>query len=248
MNELLEKCRIGYRFGKITPDKRYWLCCGGVSSIGSWDEDGGFKKFWNSQKYQDLRDVLQHDIKQFKEVDICRYCPHYVTELDWDKNFNYIDTYVRPKQGPREFKFEVGNPCNHRCDFCWHWSKSLLEIGHPNPDWKEWSKQFIEWDVFKSIIDDLEDLGGCELISISGGGEPFVLKDMMKMLGYVKSKNFELKLFTNFSIISHDDIKKLVEMEIDQLDINISAGTEETYSDLRGVKPKEWDKLLERLR
>ena len=54
MNELLEKCRIGYRFGKITPDKRYWLCCGGVSSIGSWDEDGGFKKFWNSQKYQDL--------------------------------------------------------------------------------------------------------------------------------------------------------------------------------------------------
>jgi len=171
-----------------------------------------------------------------------------VTELDWDKNFSHIDTTREPKQGPREFQFEVGNPCNHRCDFCWHWSKSLLEIGHPNPDWKEWSKQFIEWDVFKSIIDDLEDLGGCEVISISGGGEPFVLKDMMKMLGYVKSKNFELKLFTNFSIISNDDIKRLVEMEIDQLDINISAGTRKTYSDLRGVKPKEWDKLLERLR
>ena len=29
--------------------------------------------------------------------------------------------------------------------------------------------------MFKSIIDDLEELGGCELISISGGGEPFVL-------------------------------------------------------------------------
>ncbi len=248
MNELLEKCRIGYRFGKITPDKRYWLCCGGVSSIGSWDEDGGFKKFWNSQKYQNLRDVLQNQIEQFKEVDVCRYCPHYVTELDWDKNFSHIDTTDEPKQGPREFQFEVGNPCNHRCDFCWHWSKSLLKKGHPNPDWKEWSKQFIEWDVFKSIIDDLEDLGGCEVISISGGGEPFVLKNMMKMLGYVKSKNFELKLFTNFSIISHDDINKLVEMEIDQLDINISAGTRRTYSDLRGVKPKEWDKLLERLR
>ena len=52
-----------------------------------------------------------------------------------------------------------------------------------------WSKQFIEWDVFKSIIDDLEELGGCEVISISGGGEPFVLKDMMKtVLGYVKVK------------------------------------------------------------
>ena len=123
-----------------------------------------------------------------------------------------------------------------------------MEIGHPNPDWKEWSKQFIEWDVFKSIIDDLEELGGCELISISGGGEPFVLKDMMKMLSYVKSKKFELKLFTNFSIISQKDIERLVEMEIDELDINISAGTKETYSDLRGVKPKEWDKLLERLR
>ena len=77
--------------------------------------------------------------------------------------------------------------------------------------------------MFKSIIDDLEELGGCELISISGGGEPFVLKDMMKMLSYVKSKKFELKLFTNFSIISQKDIERLVEMEIDQLDINISG-------------------------
>ena len=68
------------------------------------------------------------------------------------------------------------------------------------------------------------------------------------MLSYVKSKKFELKLFTNFSIISQKDIERLVEMEIDELDINISAGTKETYSDLRGVKPKEWDKLLERLR
>ena len=248
MNELLDKCRIGYRFGKITPDKKYWLCCGGVSSIGSWDEDGSFKKFWNSERYQNLRDVLQNDIKNFDEVEVCNFCPHYVTELDWNKYYKHINTDGKPKQGPREFQFEVGNPCNHRCDFCWHWSKSLLEIGHPNPDWKEWSKQFIEWDVFKSIIDDLEELGGCELISISGGGEPFVLKDMMKMLSYVKSKKFELKLFTNFSIISQKDIERLVEMEIDELDINISAGTKETYSDLRGVKPKEWDKLLERLR
>ena len=34
-------------------------------------------------------------------------------------------------------------------------------------------KQIIEWDIFKSIIDDLYELGGCELISISGGGETF---------------------------------------------------------------------------
>ena len=61
MNELLDKCRIGYRFGKITPDKRYWLCCGGVSSIGSWDEDGTFKEFWESQKYQDIICKLDMD-------------------------------------------------------------------------------------------------------------------------------------------------------------------------------------------
>ena len=31
-----------------------------------------------------------------------------------------------------------------------------------------------------------------------GGGEPFVLKDMMKMLSYVKSKKFELKFVHKF--------------------------------------------------
>ena len=71
MNELLDKCRIGYRFGKIAIDKRYWLCCGGVSSIGSWDEDGGLKNFGIHKRYQDLRDVLQDDIKDFDEVEVC---------------------------------------------------------------------------------------------------------------------------------------------------------------------------------
>ncbi len=247
MNELLDKCRIGYRFGKITPDKRYWLCCGGVSSIGSWDKDGTFKEFWKSQKYQDVRDVLQNDYEMFEEIEACRYCPHYFVEKNWDDHYGHINTDGNPKQGPREFQFEIGNPCNHRCDFCWHWSKSLLENGHPYEDWKDWSKQIIEWDIFKSIIDDLHELGGCELISISGGGEPFVIKDMMKRLEYIKSKGFQIKLFTNFSIISKKDVKKIVEIGVDEIHINISAGKKETYSELRGIKEKEWDDLLMRL-
>ena len=34
MNKLLQSCYIGHLFGKITPDKKYWLCCGNVPSIG----------------------------------------------------------------------------------------------------------------------------------------------------------------------------------------------------------------------
>ena len=101
-----------------------------------------------------------------------------------------------------------------------YWSKSLLENGHPYDNWKDWSKQIIEWDIFKSIIDDLHELGGCELISISKS-RTFVIKDKDERLEYVKSKGFEIRLFTNFSIISKKD-KKLVDIGVDEIHINIS--------------------------
>ena len=82
MNELLPKCNIGYRFGKITPDKKYWLCCGSVPSIGDYGEDGSFKKFWNSKKYFKLRKNLKNNLSEMNEEwnDSCVHCPHYTVE------------------------------------------------------------------------------------------------------------------------------------------------------------------------
>ena len=53
MKPLLPQCLIGHEFGKINVNKDYFLCCG-TPPIGNYNEDGGFKEFWNSKKYVDL--------------------------------------------------------------------------------------------------------------------------------------------------------------------------------------------------
>ena len=67
MKPLLSQCLIGHRFGKINVNKDYFLCCG-TPPIGNYDVDGGFKEFWNSKKYNDLRNIFDDII--IKKVEI----------------------------------------------------------------------------------------------------------------------------------------------------------------------------------
>lgn len=248
MKPLLPRCQIGYRFGKINVDKDYFLCCG-TPPIGNYNEDGGFKEFWNSKKYNDLRKELKYNLERQNEKwnGDCFECPHYVAELNWDNQFSHINTDGVPIQGPREFQFEVSNPCNHRCNFCWNWSYDMLENNEQWNGWKDWAKQTFDLETYVSIVDDLRELGGCEEISISGGGEPFIIKDIMKMVEHTKKLGFKLKIFTNFSRVNFKDIDNFIKWEVDRFEVNISAGTEETYCKIRKLKSKDWNILIDNL-
>lgn len=152
-----------------------------------------------------------------------------------------------PEEGPSEFQFEVGNPCNHRCNFCWNWSYDMLNNNGQWEGWKYWAKQILDLETYISIIDDLKELGGCELISISGGGEPFIVPDIMKMIEHTKKLGFNLKIFTNFSRINHKDVDNFIKWGVNRFEVNISAGTEETYCKVRKLKSKDWNLLVDNL-
>jgi MoaA/NifB/PqqE/SkfB family radical SAM enzyme len=250
MKPLLPQCLIGYKFGRMDVNKNYSSCCRSPV-IGNYDKDGSsYKKFWNSDKYNDLRKRLKYDLENLNEEwgGVCFECPHY-EQIKMVYESGEI-TQDLPKTGPREFQFEIGNSCNHRCNFCWNWSHDLLENMdfHPLGDgFKEWAKIQLDLETYISIIDDLDELGGCEEISISGGGDPFIVPNIMKMLEHTKKLDFKLKVFTNFSRIGFKDIDNFIEWGVDQFDINISAGTEETYCKSRKLKSKDWNLLLDNL-
>lgn len=246
MKPLLPSCYIGYRFGKINVNKDYFVCCG-TPSIGNYNVDGGFKEFWNSKKYKDLRHNLKYALKKQNEEwgGTCFECPHYAQIKMLYESGEIVDDI--PKTGPKEFQFEVGNPCNHRCNFCWNWSYDMLDNNGQWEGWKDWAKQTFDLETYISIVDDLKELGGCELISISGGGEPFIIPDIMKMIEYTKNLGFNLKIFTNFSRVNLKDIDNFIKWGVDRFEINISAGTEETYCKVRKLKSKDWNLLIDNL-
>ena len=123
----------------------------------------------------------------------------------------------------------------------------MLDNNGQRKGWKDWAKQTLDLKTYVSIIDDLKELGGCEEISISGGGEPFIIKDIMKMIKYTKDLGFSLKIFTNFSRINLKDIDNFIKWEVDRFEVNISAGTEETYCKTRKLKSKDWNLLIDNL-
>ena len=246
MKPLLSQCLIGHRFGKINVSKDYFLCCG-TPAIGNYDVDGGFKEFWNSKKYNDLRKELKYNLEGQNEKwnGDCFECPHYAQLMMLNESGEVIDDL--PKIGPKEFQFEVGNPCNHRCNFCWNWSYDMLDNDDQWEGWKDWAKQTLDLETYVSVINDLKDLGGCELISISGGGEPFIIPDIMKMIEYTKKLGFNLKIFTNFSRVNLKDVDNFIKWGVDRFEVNISAGTEETYCKVRKLKSKDWNLLIDNL-
>ena len=246
MKPLLPQCLIGHKFGKINVNKDYFICCG-TPPIGNYNIDGGFKEFWNSKKYNDLRKELKYNLEKQNEKwnGDCFECPHYAQLTIINEGGEIIDDL--PKTGPKEFQFEVSNPCNHRCNFCWNWSYDMLENGGQWNGWKDWAKQTFDLETYVSIIDDLKELGGCEEISISGGGEPFIIKDIMKMIEHTKKLGFKLKIFTNFSKVNHNDMDNFIKWGVDNFEVNISAGTKKTYCKVRKLKSKDWDILIDNL-
>jgi radical SAM protein with 4Fe4S-binding SPASM domain len=86
------------------------------------------------------------------------------------------------------------------------------------------------FEEFKRAVDQFP---GLKWIGLTGIGESFVNKDFMKMLGYVKSKGIFVELYDNLFYATKDQIKKLVELEIDKLFISIDAATKKTYEKMR---------------
>ena len=79
--------------------------------------------------------------------------------------------------GPEHVVIDLTNRCNNDCIACWTRSP-LLGNNRPEP---EWHKQQLKTDVVLSLIDELAALG-TSIIRFTGGGEPFLHIDILKLI------------------------------------------------------------------
>lgn len=131
-------------------------------------------------------------------------------------HFNY---YILRKGSPLVCSFYVTNYCNLKCKMC-----NL---------WRNRDKKMINFENFKSIIDDLSK-SGCYYVSFAGG-EPFLVKDIIKMIKYAKENIPYVHAVTNGSMISEERAKELAETGIDEISLSID-GLERMHDKIRGVK------------
>ncbi len=116
---------------------------------------------------------------------------------------------------PLHLQVETTNACNLRCASCHR------DILHP-------VSTTMKYEKFKKIFDGIHP----EKINVSGIGEPFLNKDIFKIIRYAKENGAAVNCATNFTLVG-GRIDKILESGIDQLKISIDAADRETFLSIR---------------
>ncbi len=128
---------------------------------------------------------------------------------------------------------EPTNTCNLRCTFCFVTEGMTREGG------------FMEFDLFKKIIDDSPDL---EHLCMHNWGEPLLHKDIFKMIEYAKNKGvYYVVMNTNGTLLTDKMIDQIVDSKLDIIRFSID-GSAETFKRVRGVELKKIEQNINKLK
>ena len=121
---------------------------------------------------------------------------------------------------PRFVALEITQKCNLKCKHCYTSSKAT-------------NYKFLSKKAVFSLIDDLSTFG-TEFIAI-GGGEPILYPYIYEVIDYATSKNIEIELVSNGTLLTEETLKKLKDAGLKYLQISLDGESKETYRKIRGV-------------
>lgn len=107
---------------------------------------------------------------------------------------------------------DITPKCNFRCIHCYH-------------PFDSYDNTELTYEEIKELFQLLDELGVFR-ITISGG-EPFLRKDLFKILEVGKKYHFIFEIFTNGYLLSDDDIKRLSQMNVSKLSFSYYGGEAE---------------------
>jgi len=131
------------------------------------------------------------------------------------------------KTGPVKIDIEPTHTCNLNCMFCWTRSEERLSAC-------QYDKLLTEKRILE-IIDEAAELGAVEW-QIAGGWEPIVKPNLLvEVAEKIKSYGMYGCITTNGTLFSEKIVKKLVEMEWDEILFSLEGANAETHESLTGV-------------
>lgn len=148
---------------------------------------------------------------------------------------------VTPLKAPYVIYIDPCGACNFHCYFC----------PCMNSDYKK-EERFLEMplDVFQKIADDMcEFEEQVKVVDLWAWGEPFLNKNLTKMIAYLKQKQAckEIRTCTNGSFLNPRLNRELVESGLDLIRISVEALDAEGYEKICRVK-FDYDAFLENIR
>lgn len=125
---------------------------------------------------------------------------------------------VRSK--PVRMVIDTGNICQLKCPLC------PTGLGRPTRQ-----KTFLSLDDFKKIVDEAGSYL-CE-VDLYNWGEPFLNKDIFKMIEYAKKGGIKVNISSNLNLLKESWMNEMVRLQLDQLTVSLDGTTAESYKKYR---------------
>jgi MoaA/NifB/PqqE/SkfB family radical SAM enzyme len=114
---------------------------------------------------------------------------------------------------------EVTNRCNLLCTTC---PRTYVELEPPAD---------MSWELFTRIVDQVPDVSRAVL---HGVGEPMLVKNLPRMVRYLKDRGVYVLFNTNGTVLSEKNGRALIDAGLDELRVSLDASTPESYIKVRG--------------
>lgn len=136
----------------------------------------------------------------------------------------YFETGAQPDRGvadkpPVCLYLEVTNRCNLLCTTC---PRTYAELEPPAD---------MSWHLFTRIVDQVPNLARAVL---HGVGEPMLVKDLPRMVRYLKERGAYVLFNTNGTVLNDKNGRALIAAGLDELRVSLDASTPESYIKVRG--------------
>jgi MoaA/NifB/PqqE/SkfB family radical SAM enzyme len=114
---------------------------------------------------------------------------------------------------------ETTNRCNLLCTTC---PRTYEELEPPAD---------MSWQLFTSIVDQIPDL---ERAVLHGVGEPMLVKNLPKMVGYLKQRGTYVLFNTNGTLLNEKKGRALIDAGLDELRVSLDAANSKSFLAVRG--------------
>jgi MoaA/NifB/PqqE/SkfB family radical SAM enzyme len=138
---------------------------------------------------------------------------------------------VVAKQPPVCLYLETTNRCNLLCTTC---PRTYEELEPPAD---------MSWELFTSIVDQVPGLARCVL---HGVGEPMLVRNLPRMVKYLKDRGVYVLFNTNGTVLSERNGRALIQAGLDELRVSLDASNAKSFRAVRGKN--YFDRILRNVR
>lgn len=128
---------------------------------------------------------------------------------------------------PKCIEIHTTDICNQRCQYCFHGGNGFGK--------QRQQERFMNLGEYAALFQEMADLGIKDL-SISGGGEPFLLRQILGVIDQARNNQLRVRIATNGNFISQEAVDRVI--QCDEMRVSLDTPDPATYARIRNVDEK----------